>query len=571
MKDADRPSWLRPVLAPLRPLFLEVLTISFFANVLAVAAPVFTLQVYDRVVYHNGLSTLQGLVLGMVLVVAFDYVLRQTRSRVLQRVALEIDVKVGRRLFDTLVGLPLRTLETRPASYWQGVFRDLETVRNTLSGATVVLLVDLPFVFLFVGLVFVIAAPVAWVIVAAFVVFLLIAWRSAASVTGAAGREKKQAAERDRLMAETILGRTTMKAVGMHEHLRPRWEEAQAAAIAQSVDRGMRSDGWVNLGHAMTIATTVAMTTVGALAIMEQQMTIGALIAANMLSGRMMGPMNQMVGAWRTVSGFRQSLRRLDGLFALPRERMAAVIAHDRPAGRLSLEKVSFRYGAAANPVVSEVSLEVPPGGITCLVGRNGSGKTTLAKLLAGLYTPESGRVLLDGADMAQFSREELARWVGVVPQDCVLFAGTIRDNIALGAPQAGDEEITAAAKAAGVHLAIMDMADGYATDVGEGGAVVSGGIRQRIAIARALVGDPPVIVMDEPSSNLDRQAEEDLAKSLSRLAQDRNIVLVTHSPALLAVARSIVVIERGRIAAGGPAAQVLAWLNGQKAAAGQA
>ncbi|GAA0588215.1 peptidase domain-containing ABC transporter [Caenispirillum bisanense] len=571
MSDADRSSWLRPVLAPVRPLFLEVLTISFFTNVLAVAAPVFTLQVYDRVVFHSGMSTLQGLVIGMALVAAFDYVLRQTRSRVLQRVALEIDVQVGRRLFDKMVSLPLRTLEARPAAYWQGVFRDLDAVRNTLSGATVVLLVDLPFVLLFVALIFVIAWPVAWVIVAAFAVFVLISWRSAATLNGAAGREKKQLADRDRLVTETIHNRTALKALAMHSQLRPRWEEAQAAAIAQSIDRGTRSDGWINLAHAITLVTTVAMTTVGALAIMEQQMTIGALIAANMLSGRMMSPMNQLVGAWRTWSGFRQSLRRLDELFGLSEERMTSAIAHPRPAGRLTLEKAAFRYGAQAQPVLADIAIDIPPGGITCLIGRNGSGKSTLAKLMAGLYQPESGRVLLDGGDMGQFSRDDLARWIGYVPQDCRLFSGTVRDNIAQGAPGATDDQIIAAARLAGVHQAIMDMADGYATDVGEGGAIVSGGIRQRIAIARALVGDPPVVIMDEPSSNLDRQAEEDLAKTLAQLAQDHNVVLVTHAPALLNVARSLVVIERGRVAAGGPASQVLAWLSGQKTPPGAA
>lgn len=186
--------WLRPVLKPLRPLFLEMLTLSFFANLLATAAPIFTLQVYDRVVFHNGLSTLQGLVIGMALVVVFDFVLRQTRSRVLQRVALTIDARVGRQVFDKIAALPLRTLEGRPAAYWQGVFRDLDTVRNTLSGATVVLLVDVPFVILFVGLVYIIAAPVAWVLLVAFAAFLVLAFRSAASMAQAGKAEKEQAA-----------------------------------------------------------------------------------------------------------------------------------------------------------------------------------------------------------------------------------------------------------------------------------------------------------------------------------------------------------------------------------------
>ncbi|WP_404378319.1 peptidase domain-containing ABC transporter [Caenispirillum salinarum] len=570
--DDTAASWLRPVLKPLRPAFLEVLTLSFFANLLATAVPIFTLQVYDRVVFHNGLSTLQGLVAGMVLVLAFDFVLRQTRSRVLQRVALTIDAKVGRRLFDKITALPLRTLESRRTAFWQGIFRDLDTVRNTLSGATVVLLVDLPFVVLFVGLVYVIAAPVAWVLLIAFGAFLLLAAWSAATMAKAAKAEKDKAARRDLLVAETIQGRATVKALALHRHLRPRWEDLQADTIGRSIDRGLRNDGYVNLAHVMTMATTVAMTTVGALAIMEQEMTIGALIAANMLSGRMMGPMNQVVGAWRSYAGFRQSAARLGKLFGEAEERMTPGIAHDRPAGRLGLDGVCFRYRKDGQPVIDGARADVPPGGITCLMGRNGSGKTTLAKLLTGLYQPGEGRVLLDGADMAQFSREELATWIGYVPQETVLLSGSIRDAIAQGtvAGEADDEAIITAAKRGCVHDIIMDMPDGYDTDVGEAGALLAGGVRQRIAIARALVTDPPVIIMDEPSSHLDTQAEQTLARSLAALAADRNIILVTHSPVLLNAARSIIVLERGRIAAGGPAGQVMAWLQGRGAPPGQ-
>lgn len=366
-------------------------------------------------------------------------------------------------------------------------------------------------------------------------------------------------------MAETIQGRATVKALALHRHLRPRWEDLHAQTIDRSIDRGTRNDGYVNLAHAMTVITTVAMTTVGALAIMQQEMTIGALIAANMLSGRVMGPMNQIVGAWRTCAGFRQSVKRLGGLFAEGEDRMTAAITHERPAGRLTLDGVSFRYGTNAAPVITELRADIPVGGITCLMGRNGSGKTTLAKLLTGLYPPAEGRVLLDGADMAQFSRGELADWIGYVPQETVLFSGSIRDAIAQGAAAGAvtDEAIITAAKRACVHDIIMDMPDGYDTDVGEGGALLSGGVRQRIAIARALVTDPPVIVMDEPTSHLDTQAEQMLIRSLSALAAERNIILVSHSPVMLNAARSIIVLERGRIAAGGPAAEVLAQLRG--------
>lgn len=555
----DRPTaWLKPFMRPLRPLFKEVAAASLFVNVLALAAPVFVLQVYDRVVYHAGLSTLQGLVIGMILVLVFDYILRQTRSRVMQTVSLNIDVHVGRRLFDKVMALPLRTLESRPLNYWQQVFRDLDTVRNTLSGSAAMLVFDVPFAVLFLVVVYIIAQPIAFVLLVAVALFGLLAWLSARTVGGAAKTEKTSQQSRDALMAETIMGRTTIKALALSDHLRPRWEARQAETIAGSLDRGTQNDRFVNLGHVLTVATTVSMTTVGAIAIINQEMTIGGLVAANMLSGRLLAPLNQLVGAWRTYAGFRQSVSRLDKLFAEGEDRAESVISMKRPEGRLKIEEVTFRYRPEGRPVIDGVSLEVRPGGITAIMGRNGCGKSTLLKLALGLYRPDGGRILLDDADVSQFTRRELADWMGYVPQECVLFSGTIRDNIAQGKPDASDEEILAAAEAAGVHQFVVDLPDGYATDVGEAGSLLSGGMRQRMAIARALVGDPPVLMMDEPSGSLDRQAEEQLRATLQDLAKDHTVIIVTHSPVLLQGCRSLVVMDHGRIAVAGPAAEVM-------------
>lgn len=567
--DATAPQtrmWLRPVLRPLRPLFRQVLAISLFVNVMALAAPVFVLQVYDRVVFHAGLSTLQGLVIGMMLVLAFDFMLRQTRSRAMQSVSLRIDVEVGRALFDKVMALPLRTLESRPTSYWQILFRDLDTVRNTLAGSTAVLVADLPFAVLFLVLVFIIAEPVAVVLLIALALFMALAWLSGRSVAAAAGREKTTQQGRDALMAETIMGRTTIKALALEDHLRPLWEAQQAATIERSMERGTQTDRFVNLGQMMTVATTVAMTGVGALAIINQDMTMGGLVAANMLSGRLLGPLNQLVGAWRTFAGFRQSVERLDALFALHEDRTESKIALSRPKGVLRAEDVTFRYRPEGQPVVDRLSLDIVPGGVTAVMGANGSGKSTLLKLLLGLYTPNEGRVLIDGADIAQFTRRELAAWMGYVPQECVLFDGTIRDNIAQGMPGATDSDILRAAELAGVHSFVVDLPDGYATKVGEAGALMSGGMRQRIAIARALVGDPPVLLMDEPSGSLDRIAEQQLRDALAALGQDRTIVVVSHSPVLLQGCRTILVLDHGRIAVGGPAADVLRHLSQQAA-----
>ena len=523
--------WIRNFLKPLWPTFREVMAMSLFVNIAALAVPVFVLQVYDRVVYHAGMTTLQGLVIGMAFVLIFDYILRQSRSRIMQTVALRVDVRVGQRLFDAVMALPLPILERRPAAYWQALFRDVDTVRNTLSGASAILVADLPFAVLFLGLAFVIAEPIAWVLLLAIPVFVLVAWRSGAVLTAANKAERDTTLNRDGLIAEMIAGRTTIKALALDGAMRPLWEARHAEAIERSVTRGARVDGYTNLGTTLTLLTSVALTTVGAIAIVDQRLTIGALIATNMLSGRMLGPMNQLVSQWRTYAGFRQAVGRLGEVFALPSERQHSEVRLERPTGRLTVERATFAYAPGAAPTIDGLDLRFAEPGIHALVGRNGSGKTTLLKLLQGLYRPTEGRVLLDGADIAQFSRAELAEWIGYVPQESVLFGGSIRDNIAHRLPGADDAAVIRAAEQSGAHAFVIDLPEGYATQIGEAGGRISGGQRQRIAIARALIGDPPVLLLDEPSASLDRQAEFELRETLSRIAEDRTVVIVTQQP----------------------------------------
>ncbi|EPY00949.1 peptidase domain-containing ABC transporter [Magnetospirillum fulvum] len=565
MMTEQHENWLKPILDPLRSVMRELLIASLFINLMALAVPIFVMQVYDRVIGHNGLSTLAGLTIGVALLLAFDWIIRTSRGRILQTMALRIDVDVGTRLFDKITRLPLRTLESRPTSFWQTLFRDVDTLRNTVSGATAILLTDLPFVFIFLGVIFVIGQPLALVFVLLLAAFAILAWASGRSVSEASGQEKNAQAGRDALVAEIIAGRATVKAVALDGALRPLWEERQAAAIEQSIRRGAAADGFVNLGQTLTMLGSVGLTTVGALYIIDHQLSMGALIACNMLSGRLYGPINQLVGAWKSFSAFRQSVDRLGDIFAETEERRDSAIRRERPTGRITLESVSFAYDPKLPPATRIERLEIRPGGLTAILGRNGSGKTTLLKILLGLYPPAEGRVLLDGADIAQFTRAELAGWIGYVPQECVLFNATIRDNIAYGAPGCDDEAILAAARTAGVHHYIVDLPDGYATPIGEAGSRLSAGQRQRIAIARALIGDPPVLLLDEPSASLDRQAEEELRATLAELGRSRTVVIVTHSPVLLPVCRDVVVLDKGTVTAAGPAAETLNRLFGPR------
>ena len=537
---------------------------SFFVNLIALAVPIFSLQVYDRVIGNQGFSTLQGLVIGMLLVLAFDFILRQARSRILQTVAMRVDVLIGREIFRKFISLPLQTLESRGSSQWQTLFRDVDVVRNTLSGSSAVLICDIPFAVLFLGLILTIATPVAWVLLLILPAFMFVAWRSANIMTAANRQERDSSMTRDALIAEMIAGRATIKALALDRSMGPMWEDRHAANIENAIMRGATTDFYQNVGASLTMITTIAMTAVGAIAIITQNMTMGALIAANMLSGRLLGPLNQLVGQWRSFTGFRQSVERLGETLGLASERLEAEIRLGKPKGEIIAENVVFSYAPNLAPVVDSVSITIKAGGIHILVGRNGSGKSTLLKLLMGLYSPQTGRVLLDGADIAQFTRGELATWIGYVPQDCVLFAGSVRDNIAYRVPGATDEQIIKAATAAGVHHFIIDLPDGYASDIGEAGRRLSGGQRQRISVARALVGDPVILVLDEPSSSLDRQAETELRTTLTDLAKTHTVIMVTHSPVLLTCADDLVALDRGKVALAGPAKEILPRLFGQ-------
>jgi ATP-binding cassette, subfamily C, bacterial LapB len=561
-------SWLKPYIERFRPLAKDAAALSFFINLLGLAAPIFVLQIYDRVVFRAGLSTLAALTIGMVIACAFEFVLRQARAKMMQRVALTTDVEVSRALFDKVLSVPLQTLESRPTAYWKLLFRDVEVVRNTLSGPTALLAVDAPFSLLFLLLIFIIAWPVAWVLVAILACFVALSWRSGHAVSGAAAREMTAAVQRDVKLEEFLAQRATVKSLAMGGRLREVWEDAQHGAITQSIVRGVEADTAGSLGQLLTVIATVAMTAVGALAIIDQNLTIGGLIAANMLAGRLLAPMNQLVGAWRSYTSFKQSADRLADAFTLTDDLHQSPVALVRPRGRIELDKLHFGYPGQA-VIIEDLDLTIEHGGIHGILGLNGSGKTTLLKLIMGLYRPIKGRVLLDGADIAQFARDDLARWIGFVPQDCVLLGGTIRENIALGRPHATDEQIVHAATLAQAHAAIAALPNGYGTAVGEGGSQLSGGMRQRISIARALLGDPPVIVMDEPTSSLDRQAEEGLKDALAALAAKHTIILVTHSPVLLQACQRLVVLEAGRIAAQGAPAAVMAALAKQRQAGG--
>ncbi len=563
-KTTSNSDWLKKCLAPLKRRFAEVFAISLFTNLLALAVPLYTLQVYDRVVGHQATTTLVALAIGVVLAIIFDFLLRTTRSRLLQDTAIHIDAHLGRHLYNRFRVLPLQVLESKPTNYWRSLFQDTQIIRSVFSGPSAVLIADIPFAILYIVVIFLIAAPIAWALLLIVPAFLILTWWSTREVNQASNEETKHNLSHDMLISEMLAGRTTVKALRIDAVTQPHYEDLHADSIENSFERGVKTDLSVALGQTLATSSTALLVTLGALAIIAGDMTIGSLIATTMLTSRIIAPLNQLLSGWRGFARCKQAIEHLNVLETLPREKDESGVSRPRPEGVLQAEELVMRYQGSDQPIIKDCSLTLKPGEMVGLVGRNGCGKSTLVKTLQGLYTPEEGRVVLDGADLAQFSRDEVTEWIGYVPQECFLFNASIRENIVKAWPEATDEAVLAASKLAGADEFIIDLPEGYDTEIGEGGHRLSGGQRQRLAIARALLRNPPVLLLDEVTSNLDSASEMLLRHHLLALSKDRSILVATHSLPILRACHRILVMDKGRIIQADTAEKVLATITGQ-------
>ena len=563
--------WLKELLWPYRNAYRQAFMMSFVINVLGLFTAIFTLQVYDRVIAHAGYSTLTALVIGMGLVILMDHVFRSGRALLMQRIGARTEVAIARAALQRMMHLPMAVLEQRNAGFWQAVYRDIEIVRATCSGATAVLMVDLPFVVLSPIIIGYIAPPLLPVALGTVVVFMLLAWRSGQVTRGATEAERQLLVHRDVVMNELATARLSLKSLAAGPAIEEYWEKHYADWLNESLARSREADHYRDLAHGMTTANSVVTTTIGAIAILNQMMTMGALIAVNMLAGRMVSPLVQLVSQWRTFGQFRAAKKRLDDLFAEPVDRQESSLELPASAGVIRLEGITFQYPGSEHLQLEPCSGQIGPGGLHAVVGPNGSGKTTLLKVIRGLYQPTDGRVLLDGADIKQFTQTELSNRMGYLAQTNQLLSLSIRDNIALGKPDATDEEIVKAAQMANAHEFILNLPDGYATKIGEGGRGFSFGQAKRISIAQALLNAPPVLLFDEPTSELDRQAEVRFIQTLIELAKTHTILVVSHSPYVLSYCQGAIVMRDGKLLVAGPAGEILPKLGIQMANQGQA
>ena len=555
--------WFWSVIADNRALYRDVLLAAFLTNLFALAMPMFTMNVYDRVVPNQAFDTLAVLAVGLLLVLVGDLVLRVLRGRFVDLAGSRADVRLSARIMERVLGL---RMEQRPASAgsFAANLRAFESVRDFIGSATVVAFIDLPFALIFV----LVTAWIAWpmLIPLAFGSLLLLSY--ALAVQGRmhelAETSYRASAQRNATLVESLVGFETVKALGAEGPLQRKWEHS-AALLARIGARLRLLSSSASHGSAFVQQlVNLAVVILGVWLIAGHELTMGGLIACTMLASRAMAPIGQVSGLLVQYHNASTALTSLDGLMKREVERPddAGFIARGSLRGAIEFRDVSFQYPGQATPALRDVSFRILPGEKVGILGRMGSGKTTIEKLVLGLYRPTAGAVLIDGIDQRQIDPAELRRQIGYVQQDVMLFYGTLRENITLAAPLAEDADLLKAAGTAGILDWVNQHPQGFDMLVGERGESLSGGQRQGVAIARALLNDPPLLLLDEPTSAMDHTSEEAVKRSLAGYARGRTLLLVSHRSSLLDLVDRLIVIDAGRVVADGPREQVVAALR---------
>lgn len=521
--------------AQVRRRMARALWLSTPIGFLALLPSVFSMEVFDRVIYRQGFSTLFALLAGVAFALVIEWYLRRLRSASFREAGALIDWGLSQTLLSRMLSQPLKSLEDRPAAAWMALYRDVGTVRTMMTGPLMQSAFDIPLALFAIIIVGIAAMPVLPVVLVMLVVFSLLAWWWADEVKQGKVLELQQARNLDMFTSEMCRARESVKALAQHDAVTEQWRTSYEEWLAESFSRGTYLEETREFSHSLLIMSSIAITATGAYAVVNQWMSVGGLIAANMLAIKAITPIATLAGAWRQLAQSIEASRRLEQVFRQPVESSGSALNLPRPRGTLALESVTFRYDNESDPVLDDVSLVLAPAQFYAVVGRNGAGKSTLLKLLAGLYRPDEGRVLIDEYDLQQFSREETADWIATLAQNVYFLDGTIADQLKRAAPGVSDEQVIKACRLTGAHTAISRLPKGYSTDLREGGRTLSGGVRRKIALAQVLLRNPSVLTLDEPTNDLDHLSELQLVASLRLVAKMRTVVVVTHSPEMVA------------------------------------
>jgi ATP-binding cassette subfamily C protein LapB len=542
-----------------KTIYTEVGVASIMINLFGIASSLFVMSVYDRVVPNNATETMWVLAAGIIIVYVTDFLLRNLRAHFLDYAGRKADVKISAALFEQILGM---TMKDRPPS--AGVLasnmREFETLRDFFTSATMAALIDLPFVFVFIGIIAMLGGPVAFVPLVAIPLVVGMGFLLQKPLQKVIKQSLNESALKSALLFETIIGLETIKVQAAEGHTQRNWEELTEKSSRTTVRSKQLSSFAQNWAMFIQQMVSVFIIVVGVYLIANGDLSMGALIACVILSGRAMAPLAQVAGLMTRLNQSRESLLQLDDLMRKNVERPAGThfVSLPHTKGLVEFRDVTFSYPGQTTPALKNMSFTIKPGEKVGIIGAVGSGKTTLERLLINLYQPETGSVLVDGTDVRQIDPGDLRRNVGAVQQSPQLFYGSVRDNITMGHETAPDSSVLKAAELAGVTEFLRDSSAGLDTQVGERGDALSGGQRQSVAIARSLLYDPAILILDEPTASMDPASENRLRKRLEHLCQDKTTILITHKGAMLSLVDKLILIDRGRMVAFGPKDDVI-------------
>ncbi|TPJ32946.1 type I secretion system permease/ATPase [Mesorhizobium sp. B2-3-13] len=559
-QQIERRHWLTGTMGAFWRTYSKVVLSAIFINLLAIASPIFTMNVYDRILPNKAISTLWVLAIGIGAVILFDLLLKTARASLIDYAGRKADLRISYLLFEKVLN---SSLSARPGSTGEYANRvtQYEFVREFFTSNTISVFIDTAFVFIFLLVIYAIGGWLVIIPALAFVASVIVGLVTQRRIGKRVAASMNEASQRQALLVESISTLETIKSLRAEAYLLRKWGEHSKNAANTSEKIKQLSAAAGNITQAIQQLVTVALVVAGAYAFSEGHVSTGAIIGTVMLASRAVAPLGQIA---ITLSRFRQamlSLRMVNSIMAQPEDRPDTVGFVNRPIrnGAMTFKNVGFVYPGSENEVLSGLNFSVKPGERIGIIGRIGSGKTTMGRLIGRLFLPSSGELLLDGIDIRQYHPSEVRAAVGIVAQAGDLFSGTVKENLLMAAPEATDEQIIEAAKAAGVDEFVSRHPRGYDMNVGERGTNLSGGQRQTVAIARLLLTKPKIVFLDEPSGSMDLASERQLIKQL-KTAFDRNTTLIvsTHRFSMLELADRLIVVEQGKIVADGPKEQVI-------------
>jgi ATP-binding cassette subfamily C protein LapB len=548
-------AWFRDTLKLSRWLYSDAILASLMINLLGLMVPLFVMQTYDRVVPNQATSTLWVLAIGLLIGTAFELTLRLVRARLLDQAGKKTDVILSATLFERITGMAMKARPASIGGFAQSI-RDFQGLREFLTAVTLTSIIDLPFAVLMLAVIGLLGGWLVVIPLVAFPITILFAWIIQMRLRDTVERSLALGAERQALLVETLGGLETLKACGAESERQHKWEHTHGALTrldshARDLS-ALASNGTLFIQQFSGMATIVA----GVYIIIAGNLSVGALVASYMLGSRVLAPLGQIAGLITRYQQAQVTMRSTDALMALPQEREPGKhpLQHTQLKGAVEVVKASFAYGGPGTPAaLNDVSIVVRPGERIGIIGRSGSGKSTLARMMMGFYAPDEGQLLLDGLDLRQVDVADLRQQVGYVAHDLPLLAGSLRDNLTLGARYVSDARMLEVAELTGVTDLARNHPLGFDRPVGERGQLLSGGQRQAVLLARALLLDPPIMLLDEPTSHMDNGSEDILRQKLFDLMQGKTLLLVTHRMSMLSLVDRLVVLDNGKVVADGP------------------